>query len=619
MSKLNKQVICDADVKQIATKFLRHKKCTTKTERKYASKVTGKYLNDYLVEKKLFDDVIKEGYTTKPFNSRKKYSICSNLKRGIEQQKKSFCSSVHATTPPCLEDCTPAPSQIPRENGLTKLPSREERLFLRNRIPVKSLKGIKKINLKISGDDDVVISTKKFSSTKGLSYSNIYHQDVLHESKKYKIPLGKLVMKQKQIRTSDLSKKLLAACINRREYKKLGPEYLKNNEELAIDIINLLDYMKSTIQSKLKLKFIELEDAPIASVPNDNQGLIATLDKNKQTHKLAIALLSGSSLKGYERMRFNMETFVSLPSYFVLTKGRPPIFGFEYKVTALNENNLVPNKDQRTEEGDTLLGLITQDSNEAEQLEFVMRKTSNTGGSFDAASIDGGYSKYIDLLESNHSKYGREIRSNQNVLVIDSIDGAEHTRSNKKMSSIISFSSTLIVPEWINNKEVSAGSSLNILTWQQVQAVENLPTILTSTAKYFEQKMNVRKDIHNDKRKTYHYYDLHDGKMLYLLTQHSAWNRKEHPFLLCECRRGEGVRNNNKHECKLISYEDQISLYERSEISLVNTKINQKGKEMNTAKKITGIGWMIRTRECHIMGFIHLSYQEIKYGLTLFT
>ena len=60
------------------------------------------------------------------------------------------------------------------------------------------------------------------------------------------------------------------------------------------------------------------------------------------------------------------------------------------------------------------------------------------------------------------------------------------------------------------------------------------------------------------------YYDLHDGKMLYLLTQHSLWNRKHHPFLLCTCMRGEGVINDN-HTCKLISDKDYLVRFKRSE------------------------------------------------------
>ena len=53
--------------------------------------------------------------------------------------------------------------------------------------------------------------------------------------------------------------------------------------------------------------------------------------------------------------------------------------------------------------------------------------------------------------------------------------------------------------------------------------------------------------------------------MLYLLTQHAQWNRKHSPFLLCSCTKGEGVRNNENHVCKLITSNDQKSLYNNSE------------------------------------------------------
>ena len=58
-------------------------------------------------------------------------------------------------------------------------------------------------------------------------------------------------------------------------------------------------------------------------------------------------------------------------------------------------------------------------------------------------------------------------------------------------------------------------------------------------------------------------YDLHNDKMLYLLIQHSLFNRKYHPFILCSCARGEGVVNSN-HKCKIIPHNDQVIRYERS-------------------------------------------------------
>ena len=53
--------------------------------------------------------------------------------------------------------------------------------------------------------------------------------------------------------------------------------------------------------------------------------------------------------------------------------------------------------------------------------------------------------------------------------------------------------------------------------------------------------------------------------MLYLLTQHSLWNRKHSPFLLCSCKRGLGVVNNDTHECEILPHEEQVRLFDRSE------------------------------------------------------
>ena len=51
--------------------------------------------------------------------------------------------------------------------------------------------------------------------------------------------------------------------------------------------------------------------------------------------------------------------------------------------------------------------------------------------------------------------------------------------------------------------------------------------------------------------------------MLYLLTQHSQWNRRHHPYLLCTCHRGDGVKDES-HKCMWLSNEEQINLFDRS-------------------------------------------------------
>ena len=41
-------------------------------------------------------------------------------------------------------------------------------------------------------------------------------------------------------------------------------------------------------------------------------------------------------------------------------------------------------------------------------------------------------------------------------------------------------------------------------------------------------------------------YHMNDGKILYLITQHSMWNRQHYRFLMCKCKRGDFL-NQTKH------------------------------------------------------------------------
>ena len=109
-----------------------------------------------------------------------------------------------------------------------------------------------------------------------------------------------------------------------------------------------------------------------------------------------------------------------------------------------------------------------------------------------------------------------------------------------------------------NNESISTAESFNILTWQQIVADEKLDHIIPVIKEIYEEKSRLRKNsmiIYNDCN--FNFYDMHDAKMLYLMTQHLLWNRKNHPFLLCKCSRGDGVLNNN-HVCKIIDHNEQV-------------------------------------------------------------
>ena len=132
----------------------------------------------------------------------------------------------------------------------------------------------------------------------------------------------------------------------------------------------------------------------------------------------------------------------------------------------------------------------------------------------------------------------------------------------------------------MDDPSVTAGSSLNILTWQQYVGDEKAENLFPSIEYVFLTKKKMREN--NDTSEIdlkYCFKELHDGKMLYCLTQHSLFNQKHHPFLLCSCQRGNGVKKRN-HECKIISHTEQIRFWEQS-----SRRWNDKRRRVKELKK----------------------------------
>ena len=73
------------------------------------------------------------------------------------------------------------------------------------------------------------------------------------------------------------------------------------------------------------------------------------------------------------------------------------------------------------------------------------------------------------------------------VICLDSFDGAEHSRSNKKRVSLISFSSQLFSKTTLAMGS-STSSSFNIFTWQQVMSEEKESTIFPAVKSVFQEK-----------------------------------------------------------------------------------------------------------------------------------
>ena len=186
--------------------------------------------------------------------------------------------------------------------------------------------------------------------------------------------------------------------------------------------------------------------------------------------------------------------------------------------------------------------------------------------------VEGG--KLVGGYEGVVSRLGEKFEANNvpvsgEVMVLDSFDGARHVETKKKTVSIISFSSQICGKCTVNNN-ISTGSSFNILTWQKLKCEENKETMMPAVRDLYKEKASLLKDQRDNQQRLIpdahlNFKELHDGKMVYCLTGHVQWNRKNHPFLLCKCMRGQGVRNNDDHVCELISHEDQVKYFNRSQ------------------------------------------------------
>ena len=142
----------------------------------------------------------------------------------------------------------------------------------------------------------------------------------------------------------------------------------------------------------------------------------------------------------------------------------------------------------------------------------LLRTARNKDGDIiEGGKLDGTYSHYVHLMKEKHHDKGRCISDSDDVILIDLFDGAEHTRSKKKVNSIISFSTSIFTPNFVKKKEVTTGSSLNILTWKQIIGTESLTVMMTAAKHYFKEKAELC-----SRNKNIFAYNMHDEKMLYL-------------------------------------------------------------------------------------------------------
>ena len=353
--------------------------------------------------------------------------------------------------------------------------------------------------------------------------------------------------------------------------------HIHQDHELLVDLVTVMDMIKLRLERLLRRSFKSAADE---MTPPPEEG-----DKSAIV-KFAKSLAPTSSRENYDRMRQNYTSSQNIelkefPSWYSIKKmnNQPSIepinlcpedvedddnanYDFDAIGLDVNVNNTTYSYN---DDDDTLKPKVTaksfvgkSDVKMKDALEEIKQsKGHQKVEDVMVAKISGAYNDYIQLMY-NKLKVNN-IKLDDRQIIIDSYDGAEHKKTTKGKIGIISFNSQMLSQFSID--KASPASSTNILTWQQVVGEEKFSTLLPALKKIYQSKAEIRAD--EESRKKYVMYELHDRKMLYLLTQHSLFNRKYKPFLLCSCGRGEGVRNRN-HKCKILTDIEQQQWCNRS-------------------------------------------------------
>ena len=429
----------------------------------------------------------------------------------------------------------------------------------------------------ISMEKDKILNDEQASIEKKIrcNKDELLSQQILDAGKQFTKPYNQLSLRERTRRRRKLFLLLVASCLDKKVAKtKNMNKYLFKNKNLVCEVVSLLDDLRLDLQMLTKVNvssITQLESLPSPDVAEDKSSASA----------LANIIYNESSQAAYSRIRSELIKHPNIqkedvPSSYMLAKKRPAMEAFVVvpdadAVACYNTANMSINKTNHTEV--SILPKIEYTPSSfiqrsgAIKIDFTesyekLKESSAKKGEIMAARITGGFEKICNLMVEKHVTKKRKI--NGEVLVIDSYDGAVHNRSKTGDSSIISFSSQLVSSSLLKHEGVSAGNSLNILTWQQVICSEKSENVFPAIKEHYGSKkiMRERKDEMSNGIK-FIFKEVHNGKMLYLLTQHSLFTRKHRPFLLCSCGRGVGVKNPD-HECKLLTEIEQTKYWERS-------------------------------------------------------
>lgn len=269
------QVACDKEVKTLSRLYM-HKKCTCPKRRIYASKVTGKKLNDWVYgcmlakgEEVLYQD------ETKRFNPRKHYMVCNNLKLLLDKQAKKG-----QVSPPSVPLSLPidVPKFIPTLPRLERNQNYNEA-----RDNAMNEEYIEEDSTPEDTEEEEEEGCEENENGRGvrIGKNEKFKKLVLDGSKKYRKPFGMCKMRTRRDRMNEVLRLALSICIDSKQFNtnELN-SYLDSNKLLCVDVVNLLDGVKEILLKKCKVANEDVDDEATPPPVDDEEGYVQELNES---------------------------------------------------------------------------------------------------------------------------------------------------------------------------------------------------------------------------------------------------------------------------------------------------------------------------------------------------
>ena len=366
-----------------------------------------------------------------------------------------------------------------------------------------------------------------------IGHKSKWVNTVLEKAEKYRKQFSKLVLRQRQRRVHDLANEIIASCVDQDSLKAEGHSYFVRNKTLAVDCMTVIDLVKDRILYGLHISSCEIEEEVTPQREH------AEKQKKDTSFASALCVLNECSVRGYNRIRKELISNLPLPDYRSLTKSRPQINGRILQEIPSGQNFYFAQElDQLSTATVDIDAVVVPDvwlkdpcSSMAcdPQTNFLLTEENFENNEKAVtknflASIHGDYPSFVRRIISKWDSCG--VRMNGNVGVIDSYDGAIHTNSDGKRLNIISFSSVAFSLDSFQHGW-STNQSCQILTWMQVIGEETLSTMISAAYEYYTHKRNIRNGYSELIDDDISFFEMHDAKMIYILTQHSQYSRKQ--------------------------------------------------------------------------------------------